>query len=168
MPRLSQTRWSPSSSSPSSFEPDGIMTQTLFRRCLGIGMLVMLGASAADILFLERASIVNIAGGLGAGSGRAAGEAATSGHRWYALAALTGGKTGPGVKSAQRASSSNATALPCIFGLCGGWLFRPPRGPDGRQILSFSNQPELQRDQASARFPPAPSARPAPRSAGGA
>lgn len=113
--------------------------------------------SAADILFLERASIVNIVGGLVAGSGRVTGEAAASGQRWYAMAAMTGGKTGPGAKSDQRALLGRVAGLvikrnglALHLGISGAWLFRPPRGSDGRQTLSFSNQPELQLDQASA------------------
>lgn len=50
--------------------------------------------SAADLLFLERASIVNILGGLVAGAGRVGGQVGAGGDRWFAAAFWTGGRTG--------------------------------------------------------------------------
>ena len=50
--------------------------------------------SASDILFLERASIVNIVGGLVAGAGRTGAQVGASGDRSFAAVFLTGGTNG--------------------------------------------------------------------------
>jgi len=115
--------------------------------------------SAADLLFLERASIVNIVGGSVAGAGRVVlGQAEASGDRWFATMLVTGGTTGPGAESDQRALLGRAAGLvvkdrevALHLGLSGAWVFQPPRGGSGQgPTLSFSNQPELQVDDAKA------------------
>lgn len=115
--------------------------------------------SAADLLFLERASIVNAVGGLVAGAGRVVlGQAGASGERWFAAALVTGGTTGPGAQSDQRALLGRAAGLAVKeadlalhLGVSGAWVFQPPRGGSGRgPTLSFSDQPELQVDGADA------------------
>lgn len=114
--------------------------------------------SSADILFLERASIVNIVGSLVAGSGRVVpGAVAASGDRWLAEVLLTGGTTGPGANSEQRAVLGRAAGLvvkrgdlAVHLGLSGAWLFQPPRPGRRGSVLSFSNQPELAIDDAPA------------------
>ena len=67
--------------------------------------------SAADILFLERASIVNIVGGLVAGADRVGGQFGVARERWFAAVFLTGGRTGPGARSGQRAVLGRAAGL---------------------------------------------------------
>ena len=114
--------------------------------------------SSADILFLERASVIDIVGGLVAGSGRVVfGQAGASGDRWFASALLTGGTTGPGAQSDQRAVLARAAGLAIKdgdtalhLGVSGAWLFQPPRGPGGRGGLSLSDQPELRIDDVRA------------------
>lgn len=113
--------------------------------------------SAADILFLERATIVNIVGGMVAGAGRVAGQAGAKGDRWFAAALLTGGLTGPGADSEQRALLGRAAALAVKtedfslhIGVSGAWLYHPPHPAGMGRTLSFSGQPELQIDDADA------------------
>lgn len=114
--------------------------------------------SAADLLFLERASIVNIVGGLVGGAGRVVlGQVGASGDRWFAAALVTGGTTGPGAQGDQRALLGRAAGLVAEgdgvavhLGLSGAWVFRPPRTDAGASALSFSDQPELQVDDAEA------------------
>ena len=112
--------------------------------------------SAADILFLERASIVNIVGGLVAGAGRTGAQVGASGDRWFAAAFLTGGTNGPGAASDQRAVlgrvaglAIKTSAVSLHLGASGAWLYQVPRG-GGQHVLSFSDQPELQIDAADA------------------
>ena len=112
--------------------------------------------SAADILFLERASIVNIVGGLVAGAGRTGAQVGASGDRWLAAAFLTGGTNGPGSESDQRAVLGRVAGLAIKMdsvslhlGASGAWLYQVPRG-DGQRVLSFSDQPELQIDTVDA------------------
>ncbi len=114
--------------------------------------------SAANLLFLERASIVNIVGGLVGGAGRVVlGQAEASGDRWFTTALVTGGTTGPGAQSDQRALLGRAAGLAIRsenvalhLGLSGAWLFQPPRTAGSGPALSFSDQPELQLDNADA------------------
>jgi len=113
--------------------------------------------SAADILFLERASIVNIVGGVVAGAGRVGGEVGATGERWFAAALVTGGLTGHGADSDQRAVLARVAGLviktddvSLHLGLSGAWLYHPPNPGEQGQSLSFSNQPELAIDDASA------------------
>jgi len=114
--------------------------------------------SAADLLFLERASIVNIVGGLVGGAGRVVlGQAGASGNRWFATALVTGGTAGPGAQSDQRALLGRAAGLivktdnlALHLGFSGAWVFQPPRPAGGGSVLSFSNQPELAIDAAPA------------------
>ncbi len=111
--------------------------------------------SAADTLFLERASIVNILGGLVAGAGRVGGQVGAGGDRWFAAAFWTGGRSGYGANSDQRAVLGRAAGLAVKtgdvvlhLGASGAWLYQPPRNDAGRRTLSFSDQTELQIDQA--------------------
>ena len=113
--------------------------------------------SAADLLFLERASIVNIVGGAVAGAGRVGGEVGATGERWFAAALVTGGLTGHGANSDQRAVLGRVAGLAVKtddvslhLGLSGAWLYHPPNPGDRGQSLSFTNQPELSIDDASA------------------
>lgn len=113
--------------------------------------------SAADILFLERASIVNIVGGAVAGAGRVGGEVGATGERWFAAALVTGGLTGHGANSDQRAALARVAGLAVKtddvslhLGLSGAWLYHAPNPRDQGQSLSFSNQPELTIDDANA------------------
>lgn len=106
--------------------------------------------SAADILFLERASIVNILGGLVAGAGRTGAQFGARGDRWFAAAFATGGTNGPGAQSDQRALLGRAAGLAIKtdsvslhLGASGAWLYHVPQS-GGLQTLSFSDQPELQ------------------------
>lgn len=112
--------------------------------------------SAADLLFLERASIVNIVGGLVAGAGRVGGQVGAGGDRWFAALFLTAGRTGQGANSDQRAVLGRAAGLAVKtggvalhLGVSGAWLYQPPRNGAGRRTLNFSDQPELQVDRAS-------------------
>ena len=112
--------------------------------------------SAADILFLERASIVNIVGGLVAGAGRTGAQVGANGDRWFAAVFLTGGTNGPGAASDQRAVlgrvaglAIKTSAVSLHLGASGAWLYQVPRG-GGQHVLSFSDQPELQIDAADA------------------
>ena len=109
--------------------------------------------SAADILFLERASIVDIVGGLVAGADRVGGQIGAGGKRWFAAALLTGGQTGPGARSDQRAALARAAGLviktddlAMHVGVSGAWLYRVPRSDGDEHTLTFSDQPELQVD----------------------
>ena len=113
--------------------------------------------SAADILFLERASIVNIVGGLVAGAGRTGAQVGASGDRWFAAAFLTGGTNGAGAGSDQRAVLGRVAGLAIKtdsvalhLGASGAWLYQVARGGNGQHVLSFSDQPELQIDTADA------------------
>lgn len=113
--------------------------------------------SAADILFLERASIVNIVGGLVAGAGRTGAQFGANGDRWFAAAFLTGGTNGPGAQTDQRAVLGRVAGLAIKtdnvslhLGASGAWLYQVPRGGDGQPALSFSDQPELQVDSVDA------------------
>lgn len=114
--------------------------------------------SAADLLFLERASIVNIVGGLVGGGGRVVlGQAGASGDRWFVTTLVTSGTVGPGAQSDQRAFLGRAAglivktdALALHLGFSGAWVFQPPRAGDHGPALSFSDQPELQIDNAAA------------------
>jgi phosphate-selective porin OprO/OprP len=113
--------------------------------------------SAADVLFLERATIVNIVGGLVAGPGRVGGQVGATGDRWFAAAWLTGGQTGHGANSEQRAVLGRAAvlavktdAVSVHLGASGAWLYHPPHPGDGGESLSFSGQPELQIDDVDA------------------
>jgi phosphate-selective porin OprO/OprP len=112
--------------------------------------------SAADLLFLERASIVNIVGGLVAGAGRVGGQIGATGERWFTAALVTGGLTGPGAQSDQRAVLARAAGLAIKtddlalhLGVSGAWLYQVAQGGNGARSLRFSNQPELQIDVAS-------------------
>lgn len=111
--------------------------------------------SAADLLFLERASIVNILGGLVAGAGRVGAQVGAGGERWFAAAFFTTGRTGLGANSDQRAVLGRAAGLAVKtgdvslhLGASGAWLYQPPRNEAGRRTLSFSDQTELQIDRA--------------------
>ena len=113
--------------------------------------------SAADILFLERASIVDIVGGLVAGAGRTGAQFGAGGERWFAAAFLTGGTNGPGARSDQRAVLGRVAGLAIKtddvllhLGASGAWLYQVPRDGSGRHTLSFSDQPELEVDTVDA------------------
>ena len=113
--------------------------------------------SAADIAFLERASIVNVVGGLVAGAGRTGAQVQAGGERWFATALLTGGTSGPGAQSDQRAVLGRVAGLAIRtdsvslhLGASGAWLYHVPRDGDGRQALDFSDQPELRVDNVDA------------------
>ncbi len=117
-----------------------------------------LAQSSAALLFLERASIVNVVGGLVGGGGRVVlGQAGASGERWFATALVTGGKTGPGAESDQRGLLGRAAglavkgdAVALHLGVSGAWVFQPPRGAGGRPTVALSDQPELRIDNTSA------------------
>jgi phosphate-selective porin OprO/OprP len=107
--------------------------------------------SAADILFLERASIVNVVGGLVAGAGRVGGQVGASNDRWFAAALLTGGQTGPGAQGDQRAVLGRVAGLiiktddiALHLGASGAWLYHVASNEDSQHNLTFSDQPELQ------------------------
>jgi hypothetical protein len=110
--------------------------------------------SAADILFLDRASIVNIVGGLVAGANRVGGQFGAARERWFAAVFQTGGRTGPGARPAQRALLVRAAGLviktdnaALHLGASGAWLYRVPSSGGGVHALDLSNQPELQIDK---------------------
>jgi phosphate-selective porin OprO and OprP len=110
--------------------------------------------SSADILFLERASIVNIVGDLVAGADRVGGQFGATGERWFAAVFLTGGRTGPGAMPAQRALLVRAAGLviktdnaALHLGASGAWLYRVPSSDGGVHTLNLSDQPELQVDK---------------------
>jgi phosphate-selective porin OprO and OprP len=109
--------------------------------------------SATDILFLERASIVNIVGGLVAGADRVGGQFGAARERWFAAVFLTGGRTGPGARSGQRAVLGRAAGLviktdnaALHLGISGAWLYRVPSSGGGVHTIDLSDQPELQID----------------------
>ena len=94
---------------------------------------------AANLLFLERATVVRAITAFGAGTNRVGAEARANGERWFVSAALTGGETGPGTDSSQRGAVARvagrvvqAEALAVHLGLSGVWSLRPPRGNAGR------------------------------------
>jgi phosphate-selective porin OprO/OprP len=112
--------------------------------------------SAADILFLERAAVVDAASGLAAGAGRVGLEVRASGERWLAAAALTGGRTGPGEDSSQRGAVARLAGLALRtegmalhLGASGAWSFRPKSGEDGR-VVEIEERPELALDRSEA------------------
>jgi phosphate-selective porin OprO and OprP len=109
--------------------------------------------SATDILFLERASIVNIVGGLVAGADRVGGQFGAARERWFAAVFLTGGRTGPDARSDQRAVLARAAGLviktdnaALHLGISGAWLNRVPSSGGGVHAIDLSDQPELQID----------------------
>ena len=111
--------------------------------------------SSSDLLFLERAAVVNAAAGLAAGSGRVGVQLAAGGERWLAAAALTGGQTGPGTDSGQRGAVARVAGLAVRtgdvalhLGLSGALSWRPPR-EDGREVVGLSERPELAVDRQS-------------------
>jgi phosphate-selective porin OprO/OprP len=113
--------------------------------------------SAGDILFLERASIVDIVGGLVAGAGRTGAQVGASGDRWFVAAFLTGGTNGPGAESDQRAALGRIAGLAIKtdnvslhLGASGAWLYRVPGANADQRALNFSDQPELQIDTVDA------------------
>jgi phosphate-selective porin OprO/OprP len=108
---------------------------------------------AAGLLFFERATVVRAVSRLGAGSGRIGAEARANGERWFASAALTGGRVGPGADGSQRGAVARvagqvvqAKDLVVHLGLSGTWSFRPPRGEDGERTVTFSENTELSLD----------------------
>lgn len=112
--------------------------------------------SGADILFLERASIVNIVGGLVAGGSRVGSQFGAAGERWFAAVFLTGGRTGPDARSDQRALLGRAAGLviktenvALHLGVSGSWLYHVPSGVAGVHTLSLSNQTELNIDNVA-------------------
>ena len=109
--------------------------------------------AAGDLLFLERASIVNIVGGLVGGAGRVGAQVQATGERWFATTLVTGGLTGQGARSDQRAVLARAAGLAVKtddlllhLGASGAWLYQVAKSDSGRRTLSFSNQPELNLD----------------------
>ncbi len=109
--------------------------------------------SAADILFLEWASIVNIVGGLVAGADRVGGQFGAARERSFAAVFLTGGRTGPDARSGQRAVLGRAAGLviktdnsALHLGASGAWLYRVPSSGGGVHTIDLSDQPELQID----------------------
>jgi phosphate-selective porin OprO/OprP len=112
--------------------------------------------SAADILFLERASIINVAGGLVAGAGRVGGQIGATGERWFAAALLTGGQTGPGAQSDQRAVLGRVAGLAVKtdtvalhLGTSAAYVYDVHRNGSGQRDLGLSDQPEFQIDNVS-------------------
>lgn len=112
---------------------------------------------AGDILFLERASIATLVTGLVAGGGRVGGQLGGTGERWFASVFLTGGKTGSGARSDQRAVLGRAAGLvvqtdsvSVHLGASGAWLYQVARAGDGSRTLRLSDQPEIQLDMAPA------------------
>ncbi len=111
--------------------------------------------AAADTLFLERAAVVDAVGGLVAGAGRVGAQVGVGGSRGQAVLLLTGGRTGPGAGSDQRAVLGRAAGLALKgdglalhLGASATWLFRVPGDGAGR-ALTVSEQPELMIDDAS-------------------
>ncbi|HYF09471.1 MAG TPA: porin [Acetobacteraceae bacterium] len=107
------------------------------------------GRSARHLLFLERPAITEVTSDLAGGSGRVGIELRANQDRWFAAAALTGGRTGPGEDSGQRGALARLAALPVRteevtvhLGVSGAWAFRPPR-EDGRRAVTFADQGEL-------------------------
>ena len=112
---------------------------------------------AGDTLFLERATINTLVVGLVAGGGRVGGQLGGAGDRWFASAFLTGGKTGSGARSEQRAVLGRVAGLvvktdsvSVHLGASGAWLYQVARAGDGSRTLSLSDQPEIQLTQAPA------------------
>lgn len=109
--------------------------------------------SAADILFLERAAITEVAAGLAAGTRRMGVRVLAAGERWLVAAALTGGRTGPGTDSGQRGAAARVAGLAVRsgdvalhLGLSGALSWKPPR-ENGTRAVDLSNGPELEVDR---------------------
>lgn len=109
---------------------------------------------AKNLLFLERSAVSQIAANIAAGSSRVGAQTRAYGERWFAAAALTGGKTGPGTDSSQRGAVLRLAGLPVRteeavlhLGFSGAWSFRPARGEGGRRGVSFSESGELELDR---------------------
>jgi phosphate-selective porin OprO/OprP len=104
-----------------------------------------------DLLFLERASIINIVSGLVAGADRVGGQFGAAGERWFAAVFQTDGRTGPDARPAQRALLARAAGLviktdnaALHLGASGAWLYRVANSGGGAHTLDLSDQPELQ------------------------
>jgi phosphate-selective porin OprO and OprP len=112
--------------------------------------------SGADILFLERASIIRIVTSLVAGSDRVGGQLGAARERWFVAVFQTGGRTGPNARSDQRALLARAADLliktdntVLHLGASVAWLYRVPSSGDGSHTLTLSDQPELQIDKVT-------------------
>ena len=112
---------------------------------------------AGDTLFLERATIDTLVTGLVAGGGRVGGQLGAKGERWFAAAFLTGGKTGQGARSEQRAVLARVAGLAVQtgtvsvhLGASGAWLYQVARAGDGGRTLRLADQPEIRLDRAPA------------------
>jgi len=110
---------------------------------------------SADIVFMERASIVNVTRNIGASSGRLTGQVLASGPRWLAAAAMTGGITGRIDDGQQHAVVSRAVDLPLQtgaltveVGASAQYVFRPPNLTGTGSSLSSSEFIELSIDPA--------------------
>lgn len=117
---------------------------------------LQLDRSAQDLLFFERAAIVDIAKQVAAGSARTGLQARAHGERWFASGAVTGGQTGPGTDSSQRGAVLRLAGLPVRredlvlhLGASAAWSFRPERGAgeEGARGFAFSVAPELSLDR---------------------
>ena len=109
----------------------------------------------ADIVFLERASIVNVARNVAASSGRLTAQVQASGPRWLAAAALTGGITGRIDDGRQRAVVGRIVGLPVQqdgfaveLGGSGQYVFQPANLIGRGGSVALSNFVELSVDPA--------------------
>lgn len=106
--------------------------------------------SVSHLLFLERPAATEIASDLAGGAGRVGIELRASGERYFASAALTGGRTGPGSDSSERGGVVRAAALPVRtaaitmhVGASAGMSWRPPRGEEGQRATALSDRGEV-------------------------
>ena len=119
------------------------------------GLELMQGAG--DTLFLERADISTLTGGLAAGIEREAVQVRASGDRYHLAASLTAGRAGPGRDGDQRAVVARAVGLPLRtqsmllhLGVSGEYVFRPARAAGALPAYSLSAQQELRIDDVRA------------------
>lgn len=106
--------------------------------------------SAADILFLERAAIAEVASDVAAASRRLGVQVRVGGERWLAAAALTGGQTGASTDTDQRGAVARVAGLPVRsgdvalhLGLSGALSWKPQR-VGGTRVVDLSDGPELE------------------------
>lgn len=149
-----------------SIEYSGLRHATVTLGVFEASYSLLQSRSARHLLFLERPAATEVASDLAAGSGRVGAEIRAHGERWFASAALTGGRTGPGEDSGQRGAVARLSALPVRsetvtvhLGVSGGWSFRPARGEDGRRSVDLSDSGELNVDRRSTLDPGAIPAR---------
>jgi phosphate-selective porin OprO/OprP len=110
--------------------------------------------SAADIMFLERASIISIVSNLVAGGNQVGGQFGAESERWFVALFQTGGGTGPDAQPPQRALLTRAAGLliktdnaALHLGASGAWLYRVPSSGGCVHTLDLSNRTELQIDK---------------------